>query len=343
MLPIIAIIAISGGNTASIISITSVVVSTMTSTTTAIACGVTATATVISGGIIYTIYSLKQEEKNEAEQNLNQLPFNRIETTNLLEQIPRFYPITTFVNDDEKSILFFNNDTTSHEQRFECLKQNLEKFSDQIKKFENSLKNDHKKVEEFELKFTAQIVLKGLEICSQKLKLAPSENENHKSTLHSIILEFNSLLQKLSTTVSQTRIKTSAFSLAHQIHLIQQTYHHLPNKGSITLFASDGSKAFEEDMNFIRDVSDHPKCTDDIRIASLKILKNKNESYLLGSNQKTDELINFSLQYSKNNYDDNAYCQLFADFCHETENIIPPDQLQSYLNQNKRNRISTSI
>lgn len=102
MLPIIAIIAISGGNTASIISITSVVVSTMTSTTTAIVCGVTATATVISGGIIYTIYSLKQEEKNEAEQNLNQLPFNRIETTNLLEQIPRFYPITTFVNDDEE-------------------------------------------------------------------------------------------------------------------------------------------------------------------------------------------------------------------------------------------------
>lgn len=356
MLPIIIIAAIAGGNTATIstiISVTSLAVSTVTSagvlTTSAITCGAaTATATIISGGIIYATHSQQKEVNNEAEQNLNQIPLNTIDTTKLLEQIPRFYPITTFVNDDEESIL----DSISHEQRLETLECMLNEFIKCKDNFKEFIFQKYTEITYGKHLSEKTSLEKDLKIKSSKffLYLKLTIKKPHTLVTAELIVEqklneliniFNAQLQDLSQNISCYHISTPVFSLAEQIESIYVTYQASRKNNSYYLFGSNKLDSINEDIHFIKEISNHRKCHDYLRFAALEILNqriidftNEIDKNLL---QKINCLSNFdySLISLDKSYKSNKFKSLLI-FCLENDLHAPNHFKESLDERNKK-------
>lgn len=276
----------------------------------------------------------------------------------LLHKIGRYYPITQTINEEDKAIILFCQDSTTQAQRLDDLQKMLEDFSLKKRAFEetlpqleaNAVAGRNPSIQDKKITFQPHHIFRKdrcdrvliekastLYVCLNIAYQKQSGNmDNDLIALESMIEQFDGLLASLSDTVSRYAISSSAFSLAKHIEFMGIRYAKIPKR--FCFFGLRNIDVALEEIEFLKVVSNNENCNDEVRYAALKVLEQKScfQPYI---NSKLRALLNEGLSHT-NQHVNQALCfRMIREFCHKN-NIIFPDQLQLYVNAVMREQAS---
>ena len=170
-----------------------------------------------------------------------------------------------------------------------------------------------------------------------------NDSVSYLSNIDNVAKEFRLLLEGLSDKVSTYNLHSSAFSLARHTELIGINYHQSrKNKGYYSWFTTPRPHAsLVDEIEFLKQISLHPDCNDELRYASLKVFEKKLSATTLNTNDPLKKLLDAGIAHATCHIHPKICFKKLSDFCH-SKDLVPPDELQLYINKIKKESASLS-